>query len=529
MFPRSSPPLHRYLGNSYVQAATGKQQASQTKLTVNESGDIYEREADRVADQVLATPAHHDISGAPPRIQRLSVPSHEQVHAATDSVTQALAAPGRPLNRVLRQDMEQRFGQDFSRVRVHTGPAAEQSADDVNAYAYTVGHHIVLGADRLETETHEGRRVIAHELTHVVQQSSADTSTHQDNEARGFFNNSISTAQPAATTLQRKPKRPAGNAPVRPPVKGKPSPQTSSKKVSFAIYFDKPLTRSQFIELADMTIYGRPTPGEWKGVPEQFKASDSPVTVWVPASIVEPELRGRIATLPAHIQKFLLANRGGAGSYEDLQSIVDAGFLLEIAGVTEDELELSLLESPKTETSDLVSWAEDFLVRRQEHEESERKHEERERRREAEEKELEKWRKRFEKYPDAVLDKKIAELRKEPESGTAKDWLPRFEKERARRRDVRRAKPVTRPDTVDQAVSMLEEAWRDAEKEDVPDVKRALELVSRIDEWLQETASSDKYDKYFEGFYRTVARQTVGITKDQISGIKGQVIYSRQG
>ena len=72
---------------------------------------------------------------------------------------------------------------------------------------------------------------------------------------------------------------------------------------------------------------------------------------------------------------------------------------------------------------------------------------------------------------------------------------------------------------------MLEEAWRDAEKEDVPDVKRALELVSRIDEWLQETASSDKYDKYFEGLYRTVARQTVGITKDQISGIKAKLYF----
>ncbi len=310
-------------------------------------------------------------------------------------------------------------------------------------------------------------------------------------------------------------------------MKGKPARQTSSNKVSFAIHFDKPLTRSQFIELADMTIYGRPTPGEWKGVPDQLKVSDSPVMVLVPAATLEPGLRTRISALPSHIQKFLMANQGAAGSYEDLQSVVNAGFLLEVAGVTEDELELSLTQAPKTETTDLVSWAEDFLVRRQEQEESERKYEARERQREAEEKALEKWRKRFEKYSDAVLDKKIAELRKEPESGTAKDWLPRYEKERARRRDVRRAQPVTRPETVDQAVSMLEEAWRDAEKEDVPDVKRALELVSRIDEWLQETASSDKYDKYFEGFYRTVARQTVGPTKEQIRSIRFKL--QRQG
>ena len=67
--------------------------------------------------------------------------------------------------------MEQRFGYDFSQVRVHPGRGREQSARDVNANAYTVGHDIVFGAGRFAPETHEGRRLIAHELTHVVQQS----------------------------------------------------------------------------------------------------------------------------------------------------------------------------------------------------------------------------------------------------------------------------------------------------------------------------------------------------------------------
>jgi Domain of unknown function (DUF4157) len=519
----SSPPLHRYLGNSYLEAMATKQRL-QTKLKVNEPGDSCEREADQVADQVLAMPTH-DIGGAPPSIQRLSAQSQGQVDEAPASVGQALSSPGRPLEPALRQDMERRFDHDFSRVRVHTGAAAEQSAEDVNAHAYTIEHDIVLGADRRGTETYEGRSVIAHELTHVVQQSSADGGVHQNNERDGFSPSSISQPKPGVTTLQRKAKRSPGESPPQQPVKGKPARQTSSNKVSFTIHFDKPLTRSQFIELADMTIYGRPTPGEWKGVPDQLKASDSPVVVWVPASTLEPGLRTRITALPAHIQNFLMAHTGAAGSYEDLQSVANAGFILETAGVTEDELELSLTQAPKTEITDLVSWAEDFLVRRQEQAETERKYEEREKKREAEEKELEKWRKRFAKYPDAVLDEKIAELRKEPESGTAKDWLPRFEKERARRRDARRAQPVTRPETVDQAIVMLEEAWRDAEKEDVPDVKRALELVSRIDEWLQETASSDKYDKYFEGLFRTVARQTVGMTKTQISGIRAKLYF----
>ena len=65
--------------------------------------------------------------------------------------------------------MEQRFGHDFSRVQVHSGPAAERSARDVNADAYTAGHNIVFAAGRFAPGTHEGRRLIAHELAHVHQ------------------------------------------------------------------------------------------------------------------------------------------------------------------------------------------------------------------------------------------------------------------------------------------------------------------------------------------------------------------------
>jgi hypothetical protein len=143
----------------------------QTKLKVNEPGDIYEQEADRVADQVTAMSAPPAVSGAPPSIQRFAGPLTGQSEAAPASVDQVLASPGRPLEQAIRQDMEQRFGYDFSRVRVHTDGAAEQSAKDVNAHAYTVGHHIVFGADRFAPGTQEGRRLVAHELSHVVQQS----------------------------------------------------------------------------------------------------------------------------------------------------------------------------------------------------------------------------------------------------------------------------------------------------------------------------------------------------------------------
>ena len=145
--------------------------AIQTKLAHNEPGDTYEKEADRVADQLLTTPVRHAASGARPHIQRLGGQTNGDAEAVPASVDEALAGPGRSLEQTLRRDMEQRLGHDFSQVRVHADATAEQSARDVNARAYTLGYDIVFGAGGFKPETHEGQRLIAHELTHVVQQT----------------------------------------------------------------------------------------------------------------------------------------------------------------------------------------------------------------------------------------------------------------------------------------------------------------------------------------------------------------------
>jgi hypothetical protein len=72
-----------------------------------------------------------------------------------------------------RAFFEPRFGHEFSQVRVHTDASAAQSAHQVNANAYTVGHNIVFGKDRFSPGTDSGRRLLAHELVHVVQQGSS--------------------------------------------------------------------------------------------------------------------------------------------------------------------------------------------------------------------------------------------------------------------------------------------------------------------------------------------------------------------
>ncbi len=86
-------------------------------------------------------------------------------------VHEVLRSPGQPLDAETRAFMEPRFGHDFSRVRVHMDATAAESARAVNARAYTVGRNVVFGANQYAPGTHEGRRLITHELTHVVQQS----------------------------------------------------------------------------------------------------------------------------------------------------------------------------------------------------------------------------------------------------------------------------------------------------------------------------------------------------------------------
>jgi hypothetical protein len=162
---------HTVAGGECAECAR-KKRGLQRKLAIGASNDPLELEADRVADQVMTAPGHSAASRAPLQIQRHAGQVAEGADAAPASVDRALAGSGRPLEPALRIDMEQRFGHDFSQVRVHSGSAAEQSAKDVNANAYTVGHNVVFGSGRFAPGTHKGRRLLAHELAHVVQQSS---------------------------------------------------------------------------------------------------------------------------------------------------------------------------------------------------------------------------------------------------------------------------------------------------------------------------------------------------------------------
>jgi len=164
----------------------------QGKLTVSSPSDIYEEEADRVSEQVMSmpeTPLYRDCAcggGCPECQTKQTGQGGERVQTkhggsgglgqtvASPIVPQVLRSPGTPLDATTRSSMEQRFGHDFSMVRVHSGTDAEISVRDLNAYAYTVGHDIVFAAGRFVPGTHAGQRLLAHELTHVIQQQAAE-------------------------------------------------------------------------------------------------------------------------------------------------------------------------------------------------------------------------------------------------------------------------------------------------------------------------------------------------------------------
>ena len=148
----------------------------QPRLSVGEPDDAFEREADRVAQQVVSGRSGHAGEIAPLAIRSYSPQPTQVTGAPPASLDAALASAGRPLGPAVRQDMERRFGHDFSRVRVHIGSEADRSTRDLSAHAYTLGRDIVFGQGRFAPETMTGRHLLAHELTHVVQQS---RSTHR--------------------------------------------------------------------------------------------------------------------------------------------------------------------------------------------------------------------------------------------------------------------------------------------------------------------------------------------------------------
>jgi len=147
---------------------------------VGQPGDIYEQEADRMADAVMRMPE--------PQVQPQSEEEEEEeeliiakgISGKAPEVSDDLQARlnqfrsgGQPLPESVQAFFEPRFGHDFSQVSVHADAQAAESAHVLNARAFTVGWDMVFGSRQYAPETAEGKQLLAHELTHVVQQTSS--------------------------------------------------------------------------------------------------------------------------------------------------------------------------------------------------------------------------------------------------------------------------------------------------------------------------------------------------------------------
>jgi LysM repeat protein len=172
---------------------------------VSAPGDSYEQQADRVADQVLRMPEPRlqracacggscdKCSGKQAgnaRLQAMPVQANGAVEvSAPPTVRDTLRSPGQKLDDRTRHFMEPRFGRDLSGVRIHADAQAAESARSVGARAYTVGNAIVFGDGQYSPESNDGRRLLAHELTHVMQQ-------REDTAARSMIQRAITLTDP---------------------------------------------------------------------------------------------------------------------------------------------------------------------------------------------------------------------------------------------------------------------------------------------------------------------------------------------
>ncbi|MDJ0836712.1 MAG: DUF4157 domain-containing protein [Acidobacteriota bacterium] len=191
--PAGRAAIRNVIGNDLIQ----------TDLKVGAPDDAFEREADHTAEQVMRMPDTAQpppISGGQPGIQRvcdecedeLQRKSDEEeeeeivqtrtesgttpkIDPGTESAIHAQRSGGRPLDATTRAFFEPRFGYDFSNVRIHSGEQAASTAESLNARAYTLGRDIVFGRNNYAPQTEDGKRLLAHELTHVVQQGKASS------------------------------------------------------------------------------------------------------------------------------------------------------------------------------------------------------------------------------------------------------------------------------------------------------------------------------------------------------------------
>jgi len=247
---RAALVMQRTAGNarlSRMSASAGPRLGSvQPKLEVSRPGDVYEREADEMAQLVArrATPAS-SAAGAVQRkvaarrsdasIQRRCpacdeqirrMPSTDEAGSAAEEVEpqlQAMLQGGEPMPSHVQRHFEPHFGTSFDHVRLHRDERADVLAQSLGAEAFTLGSHVAFRKGRYEPESSAGQKLLAHELTHVVQQTGERTGAGAPAEDSAAADVQRSVAPRVQRTLTVDPD---DVIPLPPGVLGPPKPLT---------------------------------------------------------------------------------------------------------------------------------------------------------------------------------------------------------------------------------------------------------------------------------------------------------------
>jgi hypothetical protein len=227
---QSTPLYNAY----YLQQTIGNQavgRLAQAKIEIGRPNDKFEQEADRIADKIMKIEeprAQRLCSQCEDNLRRQSLEEQGNIQAKRVEVQTTEATPdlesrisamwssGHPLPAVQRSFMERRFGANFANVRVHTDSNAAQLSKELNAEAFTHGKDVYFGGGKYNPGTSTGNRLLAHELTHVVQQGGASLQRFPNHNTKSLQREDKIHVQPAETafTLQRKLidiKLPSGN------------------------------------------------------------------------------------------------------------------------------------------------------------------------------------------------------------------------------------------------------------------------------------------------------------------------------
>lgn len=379
MHARATPPAaHSAPGKAANRAAPqASPRAAATPILppLGRSVDEFELEADRVADHVMRWPGGA-ASDDPPRVDArpraassagaeamplrkcacgggcprcaggdaLARAPSKPIGAALPGaanlqpdIRAVLSTAGEPLDGASRAFMEPRFGRDFSRVRVHTDRQAQQSARRQHAHAYTVGHHIAFAPGRFAPGSPEGRHLLAHELTHVVQQAGRGAGAVQrkgDGTRHDWTVITEIAVEAGATGDGRAQGLDAFGQVVPIDI------EVNKLALDVGRY-----TMHQKEMDADWDLATRVYQGESKGsahfvymLPAHVKVAPDFTLVIAPRSRTLTQVWREIQALPKPIQTFVLGKSGRAASLDDYERALRIGKQMEGAALTSDDV-----------------------------------------------------------------------------------------------------------------------------------------------------------------------------------------------